>query len=346
MAKWGEGDPRWIVEERPDATNVNNWHWSEKNASGWSKEQFKTLFEGMVMEEPGLATVTLGEVTKSEGEAMVNNRKGKLIFFYEWVLTIDWTATLVDDPKKEVKGTIEIPNLSEENDASEVDVNVALTAGGSAGDKVKEYIRKKGYKDIQDKIQEYIISLKREYATDLILPTKDQAVPKQTKTYVSSPPTEKTRSLNTINTANMEKLELGCKIETSRFTHNQTFKCTADDLYRALTQREMVIAFTRGDVKLELVKGGKFELFGGNITGEFMELVPSKQISQKWRFKSWPSGHYSNVVMDLNQKDDQTELVLTQTGIPSSDLERTKEGWRNYYWESIKRTFGFGAMLI
>lgn len=27
MAKWGEGDPRWIVEERPDAANVNNWHW-------------------------------------------------------------------------------------------------------------------------------------------------------------------------------------------------------------------------------------------------------------------------------------------------------------------------------
>lgn len=27
MAKWGEGDPRWLVEERPDATNPNNWHW-------------------------------------------------------------------------------------------------------------------------------------------------------------------------------------------------------------------------------------------------------------------------------------------------------------------------------
>jgi hypothetical protein len=31
MAKWGEGDPRWIVEERPDATNVNNWHWFESS---------------------------------------------------------------------------------------------------------------------------------------------------------------------------------------------------------------------------------------------------------------------------------------------------------------------------
>lgn len=27
MAKWGQGDPRWIVEERADGTNVNNWHW-------------------------------------------------------------------------------------------------------------------------------------------------------------------------------------------------------------------------------------------------------------------------------------------------------------------------------
>ena len=41
MAKWGEGDPRWIVEERPDATNVNNWHWTEKNADGWSKNKLK-----------------------------------------------------------------------------------------------------------------------------------------------------------------------------------------------------------------------------------------------------------------------------------------------------------------
>lgn len=47
MAKWGEGDPRWIVEERPDATNVNNWHWTEKNATPWSKERFQQLFSNV-----------------------------------------------------------------------------------------------------------------------------------------------------------------------------------------------------------------------------------------------------------------------------------------------------------
>lgn len=34
MAKWGQGDPRWIVEEREDGTNVNNWHWCGGRAGG------------------------------------------------------------------------------------------------------------------------------------------------------------------------------------------------------------------------------------------------------------------------------------------------------------------------
>lgn len=36
MAKWGQGDPRWIVEEREDGTNVNNWHWCGGRAGGWA----------------------------------------------------------------------------------------------------------------------------------------------------------------------------------------------------------------------------------------------------------------------------------------------------------------------
>jgi activator of HSP90 ATPase len=35
----------------------------------------------------------------------------------------------------------------------------------------------------------------------------------------------------------------------------------------------MVQAFTHGPVKLEAHKDGKFELFGGNVCGIFVELV-------------------------------------------------------------------------
>lgn len=60
---------------------------------------------------------------KCEGEAVANNRKGKLIFFYEWNIVLKWTSNVKD---KKIEGKINIPNLSEENDISEVDVSTFL----------------------------------------------------------------------------------------------------------------------------------------------------------------------------------------------------------------------------
>lgn len=124
MAKWGEGDPRWIVEERPDATNVNNWHWTERNAGPWSQEKLKELLKDVPIkcEEADLKIL---ELEKCEGEASANNRKGKLIFFYEWNLTIKWKGKLKDSTQK-YEGQITIPNLSEENDVSELDVRATI----------------------------------------------------------------------------------------------------------------------------------------------------------------------------------------------------------------------------
>ena len=36
-------DPRWIVSERDDGKNCNNWHWSETNLTEWSKERLTEL---------------------------------------------------------------------------------------------------------------------------------------------------------------------------------------------------------------------------------------------------------------------------------------------------------------
>lgn len=121
MAKWGEGDPRWIVEERPDATNVNNWHWTERNASPWSQERIKELFKDVKVPSDE-ADILITEVDKCEGEASANNRKGKLIFFYEWNLVLKWSGELTEGGK--YNGKITIPNLSEENDISELDVSI------------------------------------------------------------------------------------------------------------------------------------------------------------------------------------------------------------------------------
>lgn len=62
---------------------------------------------------------------KCEGEAVANNRKGKLIFFYEWNIILKWVLNeLNEKSSKNIEGKINIPNLSEENDINEIDVSI------------------------------------------------------------------------------------------------------------------------------------------------------------------------------------------------------------------------------
>ncbi|KAL2303836.1 hypothetical protein Nmel_009115 [Mimus melanotis] len=167
MAKWGEGDPRWIVEQRADATNVNNWHWTERDASNWSTERLKALLLPVRVEgEEGACEVT--EVSKLDGEASINNRKGKLIFFYEWVIKLAWTGTSKTGVK--YKGYVEIPNLSDENDIDEVEILVSL-AKDEPDTNLKTLMKQEGAKKIRDAIKTYISTLKTEFTQGMILPT-------------------------------------------------------------------------------------------------------------------------------------------------------------------------------
>jgi len=345
MAKWGEGDPRWIVEERPDATNVNNWHWTEKNACAWSQEKLKDLLLGLCIKSD-LAEVWLTDMDKIEGEAVANNRKGKLIFFYEWDMTIAWKGRINGGEFKEIEGKINIPNLSEENDVSEVEVNISLKEGSSEGEIIKEFLYHHGREKIREKLQEYIVSLKEEFSKGMILPKKDQE-PKETQdTQIKNLSSGFSKKVQVNQqTTNNTDIGKGLKIETNVMKIHQSFVCMGSELYQALTIPEMVSAFTNGPVKLEAKKGGRFELFGGNIHGDFVELVENKKIVQRWRSKWWPAEHYSTVTLEIEQKDDHTELTLTQSGVPKSDADATRENWTRYYWDPIKRTFGFGSFL-
>ncbi|VDL66674.1 unnamed protein product [Nippostrongylus brasiliensis] len=176
MAKWGEGDPRWIVEERADATNVNNWHWSEKNATPWSKTRLTDLLEGLTIES----------IKTLEGEATANNRKAKLIFLYEWEIKIAFLGR-VSGSELEYKGTLEIPNLSDENDSSEIDVNVSLDTKGPHEAAIREILNRLGTEKIRAALDVYIRELKEEFSKGLILPTdkvKPQVVTKGKTTVV------------------------------------------------------------------------------------------------------------------------------------------------------------------
>ncbi len=66
----------------------------------------------------------------------------------------------------------------------------------------------------------------------------------------------------------------------------------------------------------------------------------------KWRLQSYPEGHYSVAELRFSEKEDCTELRLTQTLVPENQLEQTEIGWKRHYFEAMKATFGFGARLF
>eukprot|EP00092_Neocalanus_flemingeri_P003256 GFUD01003485.1.p1 GENE.GFUD01003485.1~~GFUD01003485.1.p1 ORF type:complete len:324 (+),score=86.04 GFUD01003485.1:56-1027(+) len=323
MAKWGEGDPRWIVEERPDATNVNNWHWTEKNADQWSKAKIKELFINHIIESPKIGSVVIEEVDKCDGEARANNRKGKLIFFYEWEIVVKWKGH-VNGSDKEVTGKIEIPNLSEEHDDMEdVDVDISLTTKGPEGDALKEMLRKgDGVKAIRAILSSYVSALKNEYATDLVKPKKgDEATKAVTKQAVAKPATQGQAHRN--NETNMQNLDIGGgKLELSEINIEEEMKCTGQELFNALTRKDMIQIFTGGEAKMheQAIEGGTFELLGGNITGKYIEVLPFTKIVQQWRLKSWPTGVVSEVTISIKQTKEDTKIAIKQKGVPTKEV--------------------------
>ena len=214
------------------------------------------------------------EVDKIEGEARANNRKGKLIFFYEWEITLKWKGH-VNGNDKEVTGKIEIPNLSEEHDDMEdVDLEISLTTKGPEADALKEMLRKgEGAKDIRSILAKYVAALKHEYSQDLIKPKKGQeTVTTNNKAVINSAPVQNQAIKK--NEENMKNLDLGVKLELAELNISEDMKCTGQELFNALTRKDMIQIFTNSEAKMteQAIEGGAFELLGGNISGKYIEV--------------------------------------------------------------------------
>lgn len=64
---------------------------TERDVTDWSTNKLKGLLMGVRVEgDQGTCEVTA--VDSLEGEASINNRKGKLIHFYEWHVKATWTG--------------------------------------------------------------------------------------------------------------------------------------------------------------------------------------------------------------------------------------------------------------
>ena len=133
-------------------------------------------------------------------------------------------------------------------------------------------------------------------------------------------------------------------VNTTSLTATDEFRTTAAELYQTFTDPQRLTAFTRAPPRLfeGAHIGGKFSLFGGNISGEFEELKEPTLIVQKWRLGTWVEGHFSRleIKFDQNEADHVTLMRVEWSGVPIGEEEVVKRNWGEYYVRSIKTTFG------
>lgn len=356
MAKYGEGDKRWIVEERPDGTNVHNWHWSETNCLEWARGLLTKLLSDLtLLDGEGDLFVRTKTVEKVDGEAYVNIRKGKIIPGYEISVVLSWEGEARDSDGKsllKVDGTVEIPYIADENADEDPEVKVLVKDDGPIGRRLKEAMLTRGKPVILEKVRVFVESMakggpaREDLETKKVAPKNQASAPAAAAAPAAASAGKKEAEAAEKKEAKKKKKKEGFKT----ISMTEKFSCRAKDMYEILMDENRWKGFTQSNARISKEVGGEFSIFDGSVTGRNVELQEGKLIVQKWRFGSWPDGIQSTVTLTLEEPEPGLTVVkLTHTDVPEEDrygnatvVENTERGWRDLIFHKIRAVFGFG----
>jgi len=123
------------------------------------------------------------------------------------------------------------------------------------------------------------------------------------------------------------------------FLHQETtLKASPQRIYEALLDAKQFAAFSGAPAEIDPKAGGAFSMFGGLIAGRNVELVPNQRIVQAWRPTHWDPGVYSIVRFEMKSQDSETLVILDHTGFPEGEFDHLDWGWKNHYWEPLKKS--------
>ncbi|KAJ5899078.1 hypothetical protein N7495_003822 [Penicillium taxi] len=318
--------------------NPNNWHWVNKDASGWAKEYLQKSLTVISAEEGGVS-VKVDKVLSMDGDVDVSQRKGKVITLYDVKLSLEYSGKTKD--AEDVTGSISIPEVAHDTEEDEYVFEIENHADASSKQPVKDLVRSKIIPQLREALYKLTGALITEHAKDIQhAPGADPSASFPKTPVHPQPSTKVAPSTTTTSTSTNGKVA----INTTTVTASDEFRTTAEELYNTFTDPQRISAFTRGAPRQfeGATPGGKFAIFDGNVTGEYVKLDAPKQIIQKWRLAQWPADHFSTQKIDFDQNDVDgvTQMRVEWSGVPIGQEDVTKQNWDMYYVRSIKQTFG------
>jgi activator of HSP90 ATPase len=348
MAKWGEGDDRWKVNDLGNSgRNVGGWHWEESDVFPWAKARLAEIFpKNLVLVDDGKVVAKADGEVKVGGDAIINRRKGKVIPAYELDVSFGWTGTSEDG---EFSGQIKLPYISEENHDEDPEVQVTIKETGSDAEKVRSAIVKSGRQLVYSLVANFVKELRSGGNEDAGEGGKGA---NGSENVSGGKPTGSASSskADASGAGAAQGPAKAGKVDKRSLEIVEQYYASSKDIFDCFTDASKVKAFTGSTAAIEPTVGGTISMFGGSIEGTFTKLEPHKLIEMDWRFSTWTDGSMSKVSIVLDEKDrGAVTLTLKQWGIPEEDrfgnhdvLSVTQMGWRQQILTRMKQVFGYG----
>ena len=73
--------------------NPNNWHWVNKDVSGWARDYVERDLSDVKAERDGVS-VKVDKVLSMDGDVDVSQRKGKVITLFDVKLQLEYSGLL------------------------------------------------------------------------------------------------------------------------------------------------------------------------------------------------------------------------------------------------------------
>ncbi|KAL7752682.1 Co-chaperone [Sorochytrium milnesiophthora] len=348
-----------------------NW---KNDVFPWAKEYFEREICQLSVVHGGVR-VSFTDVTDCSGDCSLNVRKGKLISIYDVTLTAKWTA--VDEANNvSATGKLIVPEIAHDTDEDDYVFDVAIDDESRAKAYLKDAVRKATPAPLQKIFAKFAKDVMDVHSKDIyidgavpsaLLPKADLEERKRIAQQMAAsgksfpepsasgvPSSSSTSSIGTAaaktppsapTTSKSATTVAPATAATTSVKQSTEFVASAQDVYDVLVHPERVKQWTQGQGESQPEVGGKFSLYGGVVSGEYVELVPGQKIVQKWRLRDWPKDAMSTVTLVLTQTSNGTNVALTQTGVPGGEGDKTSHNWKNMVFNRIKTTFGFGAFI-
>lgn len=130
------------------------------------------------------------------------------------------------------------------------------------------------------------------------------------------------------------------KFPTRTIKQSVAIRATPVEVYDALVNAQKHAAFTGAKATSSNREGGKFTAWDGYIAGKYLKLVPGRKLIAEWSTREWPAAYPPSLIeFTFERAEGGMRLTMLQSQVPAAQAPNYRQGWKDYYWNPLKRYF-------